>query len=331
MKLIIKDENGPGQDGTFAHRGAKGGTEMMAERIRSALPQNLLDEFHIVHSRIRGYNLSEDKKNILVLHDTWDDPENDHFQDSSSKLKSKIHRLVFVSHFQQATYNIGRGIPYRNGVVLRNAIEPISFDPQEKAQSRKDTIRLIYHTTPHRGLEILVPVFQELAKNRKNIHLDVYSSFKAYNWEQRDEAYKKLFEAIDNHPQMTYHGFMSNETVREAVAKAHIFAYPCIWPETSCIAAIEALTSGCAIVTSSLGALPETTMGFANLYPYSENLQEHANVFYRSMEHTIEFLERAPDQHYISAMTNQASFCSEIYDWNKRKQQWIDFLSHLRN
>ena len=81
------------------------------------------------------------------------------------------------------------GIPYFKSIVLNNAIDPI--EPLEKPD---DKIRLIYHPTPHRGLELLVPVFEALCNEHNDIELDVYSSFKIYGWEQRDDQYKQLFD-----------------------------------------------------------------------------------------------------------------------------------------
>ena len=59
---------------------------------------------------------------------------------------------------------------------MKNAIDPIPY-----AEKPKDRINLIYHTTPHRGLNIAVAAMKELAKlHGDKIHLDVYSSFEAY-------------------------------------------------------------------------------------------------------------------------------------------------------
>jgi hypothetical protein len=62
-------------------------------------------------------------------------------------------------------------------IVLESGIEPA---PESCLQKDNDTIRLVYTSTPQRGLEILVPVFKYLTERHKNIHLDVFSSFKIY-------------------------------------------------------------------------------------------------------------------------------------------------------
>ena len=67
-----------------------------------------------------------------------------------------------------------------------------------KLDKDKDVIRIIYHTTPHRGLNIAVAAIKALWDNgyKDKIHFDVYSSFEAYGWPQRDEPFKDIFEEI---------------------------------------------------------------------------------------------------------------------------------------
>lgn len=324
MKLNITGVNqakalGPGPDGTFAHIGAKGGTEMMAARILQEVDPKLLEQVNIIHSRVRPEMIDPKKKNILVLHDTWDDPESEHLAQKASR--DRFAKLVFVSNYQQATFNIGRGVPYGDGVVIQNAIDPIDVTPEDK---QSDTLRLIYHTTPHRGLELLVPCFERLAEIHDNIHLDVFSSFNIYGWPGRDEPYKGLFERIDNHPKMTYHGFQSNETVREALKKAHIYAYPCIWPETSCISAIEAMSAGCFVVTTNLAALPETTANFASACSYNEDWDLLANRYVNLLNAAI------IDYDNVRARLEfQKIYTNGFYNWDLRSAQWNAFLGSI--
>jgi len=243
---------GPTEDGTYEE--ANGGTEMMRQELYARVDKELLDQFQIICSRVRW--IDPKKPTVLWLHDTWDDPESQHLKEE--ERRKRFSRLVFVSNYQLNTYHLAHEVPYHRSFVMQNAIQPIPVSKKET-----DQVRLIYHTTPHRGLNVAVAAIQELAKIHGDyIHFDVFSSFEAYGWKERDEEFTELFDTIREHPQMTYHGFQSNEIVREALEKAHIFAYPSIWPETSCIAAIEAMSAGCEVVCPNYAALPETTANF---------------------------------------------------------------------
>ena len=316
----LQPDNAPKEDGTYAK--AKGGTEAMAKRIGDVVSfLGLDDQVNIIHSRVS--NVDPSKKNVLVLHDLWSDPEATHLREKESL--DRFEKIVFVSNQQQQTYHLAHGVPYSKSAVMKNAITPIDVDIQDKPDNR---INIIYHTTPHRGLDLLVPAFVILAEHHKDIHLHVYSSFDIYGWGHRDEPYKHLFDRVKNHPNMTYYGFQPNETVREALKEAHIFAYPNIWQETSCIAAMEAMSAGCDIVCPNYAALPETTAGFASEYQYHEDPQEHVNTFIAKLHQSIVKIRRPST---LKRLENAKSYADTMYNWDFRKKEWANLLTKITN
>ena len=183
-------------------------------------------------------------------------------------------------------------------------------------------------TTPHRGLELIVPVCEFLAERGIDFHLDVYSSFGIYGWPQRDEQYKELFERIKNHPNMTYHGWKPNSEIREALKKTHIYAYPSIWPETSGISVIEAMSAGCNVICPTLAALPETCGNFAIMYGWNEDNNKHANTFAGILAMVIKDYWADFNQQRLGF---QKIYFDNFYNWDLRARQWEDFLRSMAN
>ena len=302
---------------------SQGGTERMYQRLMKELPKDLTDQFQIICSRVR--DIDETKHKILWCHDTYDDPESSHL--TNKEKREKFDKIVFVSNYQLSTYNMGLGLPYDKGLVLKNAIDPM--DPKLiNKPDPKEQVRLIYHTTPHRGLELLIPSFNWLCERHENIHLDVFSSFEIYGWGYRDEQYKKVIDACKEHQHITYHGFQPHDKVMEALGKAHIFAFPSIWPETSCIAVLEAMSAKAVTVCPNLAALPETCANFASMYQYSENPQEHANRFANVCNATITNLRNMTET-WEPQLNFQKNYFDNFYNWKMRSLEWKALLEGI--
>ena len=309
-------------------KNSNGGTELMARRMVNSIDKELLSKFNIIHSRVR--NLSNDKPNILVLHDLPNDPESAKLSDP--EYRKQFAKFVFVSNWQLQYYNLSHGVPYSQSVVIKNAIEPIDMTGEK---SYNGVVKMIYHTTPHRGLEILYPAFDAISQKCTelgfDVHLDVYSSFAAYGWESRDEPYKELFDKCKDHEKITYHGFKSNDIIREALKETHIFAYPSIWPETSCLAAIEALNAKNLVVCPNYAALPETTAEWAMMYQFDEDLNKHANVFTNSLFNAA-YTIHANGQGQVdiaNLLDSQKQYYDNFYSWETRKHEWEHLLHNI--
>jgi UDP-glucose:(glucosyl)LPS alpha-1,2-glucosyltransferase len=297
---------------------SNGGTEMMRNKLCSLIPEDLKEHFQIWSSRYRPEQVDSKRIQLYWLHDLPGDPESEHLANGGY---NKFERLVFVSHWQFQAYQQKYGIPWYKCIVLQNAIDPITPNKQDD-----DKIRLIYHTTPHRGLELLLSVFDALAKKHDNIELDVYSSFNAYGWGERDQPYEPLFEFARNHPKINYHGYQPNDVVRDALSKADIYAYPSIWLETSCISMMEAMSAGCEVVHPNYGALFETAANWTTMYPWVQDKRDHARLFYSVLDSAVSNFQQEGTQ---SRLASQKSYADVFYSWNLRQMQWEHFLKSL--
>lgn len=304
---------------TDLSRNARGGTEMMRDRLLAAVPSDLLDNFAIHFSRPR--QIYDDVKNIFYAHDLAADPENNILLNNGW---DKFSKLVFVSHWQRDQYITMYGIPYSKCAVIENAIET------EFVYTKRPIgpIRFIYHTTPHRGLELLYPIFDALSKEFDNIHLDVFSSFEIYGWKERDVPYSALFNNLKSHSNITYHGSKPNDEVISTLKESHIFLYPCIWVETSCIAMIEAIRCGCTVIHPNLGALPETASGTTIMYEFTEDYNDHANIAYKMARSLL--LREAKNPGFIDSLTADPSHELDKNSIMNFKSKWTNLLNTLK-
>lgn len=305
---------------TDLSRNAMGGTEMMRNRLIQNVNSELLKKYAIHFSRPR--QMYDDVKNIFYCHDLALDPENKVLKDGGWK---KFDHFVFVSYWQRDQYIMVYGIPYSKCTVIQNAIE-LNYTVPDKGT---EEVRFIYHTTPHRGLELVYPIFDALSKEYDNIHLDVYSSFEIYGWKERDKPYKDLFENLKKHPKITYHGSKSNEEVLAALEKSHIFLFPSIWAETSCLAMIEAIRSGVLVIHPSYAALPETSGGATIMYDYTEVVKDHANLAYAITKNMLETHKLQPNIFNIIMTTDRCELPRNSI--NSFSNSWNNLLRRLDN
>lgn len=296
-----------------SNKNSSGGTELLMERLFNSLPEELTKEVQIIASRMPE-EIDETKIRIYWAHDLIGDPESD------KALKDEgwrdFHRIVFVSNWQMQRFIEYYHIPWSKCVVIQNGIQPI-----EKHEKPTDTTRLVYFSTPHRGLELLVPVFSRLAEEMNNIELDVYSSFEIYGWKERDKPYEQLFETCKAHPKINYHGSVSNDEVREGLKQAHILAYPSIWQETSCMVLMEAMSAGLICVHSNLAALYETGANWTSMYQFHEDPNEHASVFYAVLKNAILAYNHEREA-YQSHAGAQKTYVDAYYKWDSKAYQW---------
>ena len=301
-----------------------GGTELQYQLLYKYVDNSLLDNFLITTSVPEKIPLSKDKINILWQQNSYDQPNLINWF-SNKDNHNKYDFYVFNSHWCFEKFRMRFKIPEHKSTVIKNAIEPF---PTKKF-IRGDKIKLIYHSTPWRGLNVILGAMQ-LLKN-DNITLDVYSSCKIYGnefMEANDAQYKSLYAQAAELKNVSYKGWHPNDYICKHITDYQIFPYSNNWEETSCIAAIEALGAGMHMITTNNGALFETCSEWPVYVQYDTNFQNMSKCFAYSIDSVVDYLHLDKCQEQLQM---QQDFYKKFYSWNKRKIEWTTFLEGVLN
>jgi len=292
-----------------------GGTELMFNELMSRLSEDTKSKFSIFN-----YPAHADFDKIKIY---WNQLSYD--QDAIQFLKEKqnidmIDHFVFVSNWQAEKFRQLYKIPGEKTSVMKNA----HLGLPERTRVR-DKIKVCYTSTPWRGLDILLKAWEQL--DPKDAELHVFSSCKIYgkDFSSEDSKYEFLYDWCDRLDSVTYRGSIPNEELRKELVEFDMLAYPSTFEETSCISVIEAISAGLRVVTSSLGALPETSEGYARIYPYVEDRNTHADAF---TEVLGEEMRKLTLGELDDNLAEQSTY-KRNWSWDKRIDDWQELLFKL--
>jgi len=220
-------------------------------------------------------------------------------------VKNATERVIAVSEYEKKVLakemNIGADKIY----VIPNAIEPITPNPDKFKKINK--VKLIHASTAERGMDVLlkaVPLIEE------DFELNIFNDF------YPDLPHSYNLDGV-NDPRVNFYGKTPRKTLYKFFADAHIHAYPSIYPETSCLTQMEALSAGCYTVHTDLGALPETSLGYGKMIPFKELTPE------QYAEELTKAIRMIKENGYD--YTQQVQDIHDNFTWDKAKQNWLAF------
>jgi len=302
-----------------------GGTELQVKLLEKHVDSKLLNNFQITTSVPEKEPLAKDKINILWQQNSYDQPNlAPWFKDKRNH--EKYDWYVFNSHWCYEKFRMVYKVPTERCTVIKNAIENF---PERKIFKKGDPIKMIFHPTPWRGLNVILGAMQ-LLKN-DNITLDVFSSTKIYGdqfMDSNDDAYKPLYAQAAELKNVNYRGWHSNDYICEHITDYQIFPYSNNWEETSCISAIEALGAGLHMITTNYGALFETCSEWPVYVQYDTNYKNMSECFAYAIDSVVDYLHHDRCQEHLQM---QQEFYKKFYSWNKRRMEWTNFLEGVLN
>jgi glycosyltransferase involved in cell wall biosynthesis len=244
--------------------------------------------------------------------------------------------FVFVSEWQRQTYLADLEIHPRKTKLLRNCIAPAFenlFAVNSEILSQKTNPPIIaYTSTPFRGLDLLLEIFPHLRQAIPGLILKVFSSLQVYQLAGLEDPYSWLYEKCRQTPGVAYIGSLPQAQLSQELRSITLLAYPNHFAETSCISVLEAMASGCLVVTSDLGALPETTEGFGRLVPVGDDWSTYQQRFIQE----VQTLLQTPEDPVTSPVFGksqylqwQVKYINRYYNWQRRALEWANWLQNI--
>lgn len=231
---------------------------------------------------------------------------------------------MFVSEYQKIMYVENHGIDPEKVIISRNAMSPpchIQENDFDNILENKE-FTMIYTSTPWRGLDLLVELFPTIKKEHPEIKLKVFSSLKVYQQDNtEDKNFQPLYEKCKNTDGIEYIGSISQTELSKELRKSLLYFYPNTFPETSCIAVIEAMSTGNYIVAPKLGALPETTNGMGTLIEPNNNLLvyvDRVNKFLNNWKNRPDIVK--------THLKKQMQLYQSEFTWKNRANNFINLL-----
>ena len=298
-----------------------GGTEIQFDYLKKYC-SNHWDSVQITTSVPEKEPLHPVRSNILWLKNSFDQPNIAPWF-SNPKNHTKYDWYVFNSHWNYEKFRYMFKLESPNCLVIKNGIDYDELVVKKK-QEKKDRIKLVYFSTPWRGLEVLLNSMEQL-KDEKNITLDVYSSTQIYGdsfKEQNDKLYQPLYDKCKALPNVRYMGYCKH---KDLLAKLHEYdanIFPSIWEETFCISAMESLAAGLVLLTTDLGAIPETCGEFPIYVPYTSDYKALSERFTAGM-HGVQSMFKNDINDILDF---QKAYYKKFYDWNVIGMFWKRFL-----
>lgn len=279
-------------------------------------------------ARLREH-LDESTKLVLWIQHAHDQPASRTL--ANPEVCNAYDAFVLVSRWQRDCFIDHFDLSAQRCMILRNAVGPrfaeMFADTDRLPPNKLWPPKLIYTSTPFRGLDLLLAAFPAIRAALPEATLDVFSSLQVYNATAEEDATRcgELYEFCRSTDGVTYHGSIPQPELAEHMKQATLLAYPNHFAETSCIVVLEALAAGCYVVTSELGALPETGQHFATLVPVGEDWHAYLQSFTEQVVQTLARIQDDPAAAEQALLTQAMQVC-QSNNWRLRAEQWATWL-----
>lgn len=249
------------------------------------------------------------KRRMLWTGDAYDQPVTVGIGDR--RIVDQTDLLLCVSNWHADTLCGESGFPREKAWVIHNGVSLSLFTGTEN-RVRK---RLIYSSTPYRGLAHLLKIFPAVLEKHPDAELHIFSGFDVYKGtdpvpEREMNEFKAILQGFQRIPNVFMRGNMVQRDLAREFMSAGVLAYPSTFAETSCITAMEAQAAGCVVVSTKKAGLIETVADAGILIEGDPGTESYNSAFIDAVNKLLS------DDDYFSSLSQRGrDRAMREFDW----------------
>lgn len=233
----------------------------------------------------------------------------------------RYEKVLCLSEFHKRYVNAMTGVPFEKVHVTRNGIDPTRFEGHTPDKIRG---RIVYSSSPDRGLDKAIRVMDKVVQDIPEAELHVFYGFSNMEKMGMHNEVSALKKMIEERPYVKFVGNVDQERLRDEFMKAEVWLYPTHFQETFCITALEALACSVFPVTRRFGALQDTLakaekegMAYLADFPYDTESQGEA--------YAAEVVKAINERRWENVKINLSD-----YSWESVAKEWAEWLFQPR-
>jgi glycosyltransferase involved in cell wall biosynthesis len=253
------------------------------------------------------------RKKYLWLHDVMP------VEEFTKERLANLDKVIVLSEYHRSLFP---NIPDDKIFLSANGIDPDDFK-QEDNKHERDPHRIIYMSSHVRGLQLLYEIWPEVKKAVPQATLDVYYGWGSYDAVNRDNPERMnwkqdMIDWANKLDGVTDHGKIGQDKIVQEIQKSGIWAYPCPFPEISCITAMKAQSGGAVPVSSTFAALNETVQHGIKLDMKAQDERTQIGDWDEADLNNFK-------QALLDMLTNhdkQQAIRQDMMKWSRKNQSW---------
>jgi glycosyltransferase involved in cell wall biosynthesis len=204
-------------------------------------------------------------------------------------------------------------------VTTRNGLDLPLLAKASQGVSRQP-LKATYVSRPERGLKLLLEdIWPRLRAEIEDLELEIcgYQVSQTEIHPKIKREYEYIDKLIAHSPGVEVLGALAKADYYRHLASCQCVLYPCVFPEISCIAALEAQSVGTPMVTSDEFALRETVLTPQFRIPGRPGSSEYIQAY---VEQALEVFRRPQEALDLAAQARDQIW--KRYDWDLIAAEW---------